>query len=133
MAMAAAMREAGVGAGDVDYVSAGAHSSPLLDAREARAMGSVFSARGARPAVGSIKSMIGETIGAAGALQAIAAAAALETDVIPHTVNLEDPDPGSDLDFVMKIPRRTRVNRIVMNSIDPGGAAVTLVVRRVEA
>ena len=108
----------------VDYVCAHANGSPAQDTLEAQAIASECSS--ARPAVSSIKSLIGETWGASGALQVSAAAAAISTDHVPATRGLTQPEADTGLDFVMEPGRDTPLHTALANSIDPGGGVVAL-------
>lgn len=127
-AMRAALAEAGAENRGPDLVCASANSVPGGDAAEARAIGAVLKTCSPDAAVGGLKSAVGETIGASGALQAIAAVAAMETGVIPPIIGLEEPVQGVGLNFVRGAPLRRDVNLALVNSVDPGGSAVSLVV-----
>jgi 3-oxoacyl-[acyl-carrier-protein] synthase II len=100
-----ALADAGVGAGDVDYVNAHGTSTPLNDRAEATALKRALGERAARVPVSSLKSATGHLIGAAGAVEAIATVLALRDRLAPPTLGLEEPEPGLDLDFV---PQRAR-------------------------
>jgi len=132
-AVRAALKDAGVDAADVDYVSAHGTSTKLNDVMETKAMKAVFGERAARIPMSSIKSMIGHLIGAAGALEAVVAVQALRDRVVPPTINLESPDPECDLDYVPNEAREIDVDTVLSNSFGFGGQNAALVIRRFEA
>jgi 3-oxoacyl-[acyl-carrier-protein] synthase II len=99
-AMELALREAGVRAGDVDYVNAHGTSTPLNDRMETVAIKQVFGAEAARLPVSSLKSAIGHLLGAGGAVEAVATVLALRRRVAPPTLNWAEPEEGLDLDYV---------------------------------
>jgi len=126
-AMRMAIEDAGGTAAEIDFVCASANGSPALDRLEAEAIAAL---PGRRPGlcVSSIKSVTGETLGAGGALQAIAALAAMETGTVPPTVNLRTPDGGNDLAFACCAENR-ELRRTLVNAVDPGGSGVSLVLQ----
>jgi 3-oxoacyl-[acyl-carrier-protein] synthase II len=128
--MALALDDAGLGAGEVDYLNAHATSTGLGDAAEARAIRAVFGAHAERLAVSATKSMTGHLLGAAGALEALFCVRALETGILPPTINLERPDPECELDHVANKARRARIAVAASNSFGFGGTNVTLVFAR---
>src|SRR5215472_1907613 len=99
-AMAMALKESGRTTDDVDYISAHGTGTPTNDRVEMIAVRSLFGDRAPRVPMSSIKSMIGHTMGAASAIEAVACSLAIHTGVIPPTMNFEEPDEGSDLDYV---------------------------------
>lgn len=117
---------------DLDYVSAAANGSRIPDRNEARAIGVFLADDVPDVPVSSVKSMTGETIGAGGVLQMIAALATIDTGYIPPTVNLETPEHGLNLNFVLESGLEKDVRRVMMNSIDPGGSIVSFVVQKME-
>ncbi len=128
--MRLALADAGIGAGEVDYLNAHATSTDLGDASEARAIRSVFGPHAERLAVSSTKSMTGHLLGASGALEALFCVRALETGVLPPTINLERPDPACALDHVANKARRARIAVAVSNSFGFGGTNACLVLAR---
>jgi 3-oxoacyl-[acyl-carrier-protein] synthase II len=129
-AMAAALSEAGMSPDEVDYVNAHGTSTPAGDVSETRAMKVAFGRRAAKVPISSTKSMTGHLLGAAGAVEALFSVFAISEGAIPPTINLTDPDPACDLDYV---PNRARVApvRIAMsNSFGFGGHDVSLVFKR---
>jgi 3-oxoacyl-[acyl-carrier-protein] synthase II len=129
-AMAAALRDAGIEPGAVDYINAHGTSTPLNDRSETEAIKRVFGDRAAAVPVSSLKSSIGHLLGAAGAVEAVATVTALGEEVIPPTINLEQPDEGLDLDYVPGESRRLQRNGhepiAISNSFGFGGHNVVL-------
>ena len=126
-AMREALAEAGLGPGDIDYVSAHATSTVLGDRTEARAIGSVFGPAGV--AVSAVKSMTGHLLGASGALEAAFALMSITEGVIAPTVNLEDPEEG--LRLVLR-ERKAEIGSVLSNSFGFGGVNSVLVFGRPE-
>lgn len=120
-AMQQAIHEAGLQVDEIDYINAHGTSTPLNDKYETIAIHSVFDGHGILPAVSSNKSMIGHLLGAAGAVEAIATALTLQQDVIPPTINLNEPDPECDLDYVPHQARKATVKAALSNSLGFGG------------
>jgi 3-oxoacyl-[acyl-carrier-protein] synthase II len=131
-AMAAALKEAGMSASDIDYVNAHGTSTPAGDLSETRAMKIAFGSRAGQVPVSSTKSMTGHLLGAAGAVEAFFCVCALGEGEIPPTINLVDPDPACDLDYVPNTARTTSVGVAMSNSFGFGGHDVSLVFRRYE-
>jgi 3-oxoacyl-[acyl-carrier-protein] synthase II len=128
--MKKAMREAGVTAGDIDYISAHGTGTLTNDKNECAAIREVFGPRYREIPVSSIKSMLGHTMGAASALEAIACALAVANNVIPPTINYETPDPECDIDCVPNQRRNMTVNVVLNNSYAFGGNNATAVLRK---
>ena len=129
--MRAALADAGVDAGEVDYINAHATSTPVGDLVETVAIKDVFGDRFGRPAVSSTKSMTGHLLGAAGALEALFCILAIRDGAVPPTINLDNPDEGCDLDFVPGTAREMPVNVTMSNSFGFGGTNGCLVFRRI--
>ena len=129
-AMAAALKEAGLTPDDVDYVNAHGTSTPAGDIAETRAMKLAFGARAMQVPVSSTKSMTGHLLGAAGAIEALFCVRAITDGVVPPTINLTDPDPACDLDYVPNAARVVAVRTAMSNSFGFGGHDVSLVFRR---
>ena len=129
-AMRAALEDAGLGPGDLDYINAHATSTPLGDRIEASAIGRLTEGRPV--AVSSTKGATGHLLGAAGALEAALTALAIREQTIPATLNLEDPDPECDLDHVSGGPRLQAVRVALSNAFGFGGTNATLVLERGE-
>jgi 3-oxoacyl-[acyl-carrier-protein] synthase II len=129
-AMRAALREAGLPPDDVDYVNAHGTATPAGDIAETRALRLVFGPRAAELPTSSTKSMTGHLLGAAGALEAAFCVRAITAGVVPPTINLTDPDPDCDLDYVPNTARPLAVAAAMSNSFAFGGNDVSLVFRR---
>ncbi|HNV77407.1 MAG TPA: beta-ketoacyl-ACP synthase II [Gemmatimonadaceae bacterium] len=128
-AMELALRDAGMSTGDVQYINAHGTSTPANDRSEAKAIGRVFGET--PPLVSSIKSMIGHTLGAAGAIEAAATVLTIKYGVIPPTINYEVPDEEIALDVVPNVARAVRVDGALSNSFGFGGQNGVLAFRRV--
>jgi 3-oxoacyl-[acyl-carrier-protein] synthase II len=129
-AMERALRDAGVEREQVDYIVAHGTSTPLNDATESKAIRAAFGDHADRLAVSSNKSMIGHTLGAAGAMSALAAIGAIRNGLIPPTINYETRDPACDLDYVPNVARRADVGVAIVNGFGFGGQNAVAVFRR---
>lgn len=127
-AMRAALAAGGVSPAEVGYVNAHGTATPQNDRIEAHALAAVFAEGG--PLVSATKSMIGHTMAAAGALEAIATVLALVRERIPPTANLVSPDPDVPFDCVPGVAREATVDHAISNSFGFGGQNVTLLFRR---
>jgi len=125
--MRLALEDAGLEAADVDYVNAHATSTPTGDLSEARAIRQLFGPLADQIPVSATKSMTGHLLGAAGALEAFFSIRALETGILPPTINLEAPDPACRLDHVANKARRLRIRVALSNSFGFGGTNAALV------
>jgi 3-oxoacyl-[acyl-carrier-protein] synthase II len=130
LAMVRALRDAGIGADEVDYIVAHGTSTPLNDATETKAIRAAFGDHASRLAVSSNKSMVGHTLGAAGAISALAAVLAIRDGVVPPTINYETPDPECDLDYVPNVARQMPVGVAMANGFGFGGQNAVAVFRR---
>jgi len=131
-AIRSALRNAGVAPEEVDYINAHGTGTPLGDVAETLAIKKALGEHAYRVAISSTKSMIGHLWGAAGAVEAIAAIKTIETGIIHPTINLENPDPECDLDYVPLRPRRADVRVAISNSFGLGGQNAVVVFRRFE-
>ncbi|MEU9893373.1 beta-ketoacyl-ACP synthase II [Streptomyces phaeochromogenes] len=131
-AMAQALADAGVAPEEVDHISAHGTSTPLNDRIESRAIREVFGERASAIPITSIKSMTGHMIGAAGAVELIAALQTVRTGVVPPTINCDDPE-DPDLDYVPHQARRHPARVVMSNSFGFGGHNAVLVVREAPA
>lgn len=130
--MALAMKDAAVNGTDVDYINAHGTSTELNDKGETLAIKQSLGEEAARKvAISSTKSMIGHTLGAAGAIESIVCALTIQNSVIHPTINLENPDPNCDLDYVPRVARERKVRTILNNSLGFGGHNATLCFRAV--
>jgi 3-oxoacyl-[acyl-carrier-protein] synthase II len=132
-AMVRALRDAGVAPDEVEYVVAHGTSTPLNDATETKAIHAAFGEHTARLAVSSNKSMVGHTLGAAGAISAVAAVCSIRDGMIPPTINYQTPDPACDLDYVPNTARQAPVRTAIINGFGFGGQNAVAVFRRYEA
>jgi 3-oxoacyl-[acyl-carrier-protein] synthase II len=125
-----ALRDAQLAPDAVQYLNAHATSTPLGDRAETKAIKQAFGEHAARLAVSSTKSMTGHLLGAAGVVEAIFSVLALRDQVAPPTINLADPDPECDLDYVPHVARQMALDVTMSNSFGFGGTNGTLVFRR---
>jgi 3-oxoacyl-[acyl-carrier-protein] synthase II len=130
LAMKRALRSAGVSAEDIDYINAHGTSTPIGDVAETRAVHAVFGDRAMQIPISSIKSMLGHALGASAAIEAVVCIHALREGVIPPTINLTDPDPECDLDYVPHTARKGDLRMVMSNSFGFGGANTSLVLSR---
>ena len=128
-----ALRDAGVSTHEIDHINAHGTATKLNDQSETEAIKRVFGSRSHEIPINSIKSMLGHSMGAAGAIELIATLLALDSQVIPPTINYEEIDPQCDLDYVTEGARRADSNAplrtAVSNSFGFGGNNAVLVVR----
>ena len=127
--MKLALADAGAAPDEVDYINAHGTSTPAGDVIETRAVREVFGDHAERLAVSSTKSMIGHTLGAAGGIEAIFCVLAIRDGVAPPTINLEDPSPDCDLDYVPNVAREMKIDLALSNSFGFGGTNGSLVFR----
>ena len=131
--MELALNDAGIKPEEVDYINAHGTSTSINDANETLAIKQLFGDHASKLAVNSTKSMTGHLLGAAGAIEAIVMAMAIETGKVHPTINLDNPDPELDLDYVSDGARDMKVDVALSNSFGFGGHNGTIVVRRYEA
>lgn len=129
-AMLNALRDAGLNPDQVDYINAHGTSTLVGDVAEVRAVRGALGDHANKVAVSSTKSMTGHLLGAAGAVEAIFSVLAIRDNILPPTINLDNPDEGCDLDFVSDGARQAPVNVSLSNSFGFGGTNGTLVFRR---
>jgi 3-oxoacyl-[acyl-carrier-protein] synthase II len=128
--MRRALKDAGIGPELLDYINVHGTSTPLGDISETIAIKTVFQAHAARINISSTKSMTGHLLGAAGAVEAIAAIMASATDIIPPTINYEHPDPACDLNYTPNVAQRRTVNYALSNTFGFGGHNATILVKK---
>jgi 3-oxoacyl-[acyl-carrier-protein] synthase II len=128
-AMQLALKRAGMQPQDIDCIFAHGTSTVLKDVTETRAIKQVFDQHAYRVPVTATKSMLGHTLGAAGALSALAAVLSIRDGIIPPTINLETPDPECDLDYVPNVARRQPVRAAMINGFGFGGQNAALIIR----
>ncbi|MGZ8474710.1 MAG: beta-ketoacyl-ACP synthase II [Candidatus Limnocylindria bacterium] len=128
--MRVAIADAGLTTEDIGYINAHGTSTPPNDRSETAAIKTLFGERAYRVPVSSTKSMTGHLMGAGGGIEAIASIKAIQTSILPPTINLENADPECDLDYVPNEARRAEVDVAMSNSFGFGGHNATLVFRR---
>ena len=128
--MTAALRRAGIEPADVGYINAHGTSTPLGDLAETNAIKAVFGDHAYKLAVSSTKSMTGHCFGAAGAVEAIMCIKAVETGMLPPTINYRTPDPECDLDYVPNVARAQQVEVALSNAMGLGGHNGCIMVAR---
>ncbi len=128
--MQAALKRAGIGTEDVDYINAHGTSTPAGDVAETQGIKSVFGAHANKLMVSSSKSMTGHLLGAAGGIEAAFSVLAVHNGVVPPTINLDNPDPECDLDYVPNQARNVDIKVAVSNSFGFGGTNASVIVRK---
>lgn len=123
--MRAALKDAGVDS--IDYINAHATSTKANDAAETKAIKAVFGEAAYHIPISSTKSMIGHSLGAAGAIEAVICVKAIEEQFVPPTINLDQPDVECDLDYVAQQGRAHKIRRVLSNSFGFGNCNVALV------
>jgi 3-oxoacyl-[acyl-carrier-protein] synthase II len=129
LAMRRALETAGVEPSQVDYINAHGTATPYNDRFETLAIKKVFGEHARRLAVSSTKSMTGHLLGAAGGIESVACVKTIETGQIPPTINLEEPDPDCDLDYVPNVARKAPVRTVLTNNLGFGGQNASAVFR----
>jgi 3-oxoacyl-[acyl-carrier-protein] synthase II len=112
---------------DIDYINAHGTSTPLNDISETRAIKRIFEDYAYKVPISSTKSMIGHVLGGAGAIEGVASIKTIESGIIHPTINLNNPDPECDLDYVPNTSREARVNKVLSNSFGFGGQNACLI------
>jgi 3-oxoacyl-[acyl-carrier-protein] synthase II len=125
-----ALRDAGLNPQDIDYINAHGTSTPVGDKIESNAVKAVFGDYAYQLAVSSTKSMTGHLLGAAGGVEAIFSVLALRDQVVPPTINLDNPEPGCDLNYVPYEPQQRKLQAVLSNSFGFGGTNGTVIFRR---
>jgi len=125
-----AMADAGLTADQIDYVNAHGTSTPAGDAGETQALKSAFGASAYDIAISSTKSMIGHLLGAAGGVEAVFSILAIQDQVAPPTINLDNPDPECDLDYVPHTARQMPIQVTMSNSFGFGGTNGTVIFKK---
>jgi len=128
--MKVALTDAGMAPAEIDYINAHGTSTPLNDEYEVQAIKTVFGEHAYKLAVSSTKSMTGHMLGAAGGVEAILAMKAIEDGVIPPTINLDNPGPGCDLDFVPHRAGKREVRAAMSNTFGFGGVNAVLILKK---
>jgi 3-oxoacyl-[acyl-carrier-protein] synthase II len=130
--MGLALKDAGLNKEDVDYINAHGTSTPAGDVAETMAVKRAFGDHANKLCVSSTKSMTGHMLGAAGGAEAVYSILALHHQVVPPTINLENPDPECDLDYVPKTARDLKMDVVISNSFGFGGTNGTLAFRKAD-
>ncbi len=132
LAMKAALRNANISPEEIDVISAHATSTKVGDISETKAIKELFEKQAYQIPITANKSMVGHMLGAAGGVEAIALAMSLKEGVVPPTINLENPDPLCDLDYVPTIARQVKINTGLSNSFGFGGHNAAIVLKKYE-
>jgi 3-oxoacyl-[acyl-carrier-protein] synthase II len=130
LAMANALRDAGMNPSDIQYINAHATSTELGDRAETFAMKRCFGEHAMKVAVSSTKSSTGHLLGAAGVVEAIFSILAIRDQVAPPTLNLDNPSPECDLDYVPHTARQMKINAVLSNSFGFGGTNGSLIFKK---
>ena len=128
--MRMALKKAGIEPSQVDYINAHGTSTPINDPTETRGVKGLFGDHAYKLAMSSTKSMTGHLLGAAGGLEAGITALAIRHQIAPPTINLENPDPACDLDYVPHKPRPMPIRYALSNSFGFGGTNGTLLMKK---
>ncbi|HEK25181.1 MAG: beta-ketoacyl-[acyl-carrier-protein] synthase II [Hydrogenobaculum sp.] len=132
MCMRLALKDASLNPEDIDYINAHGTSTPLNDKIETLAIKKVFKDYAYKLKISSNKSMIGHLLGAASAVEAVASIKTIETGIIPPTINLENPDPECDLDYVPNKAIQHEVRNVLSNSFGFGGTNSCIILSKVD-
>jgi 3-oxoacyl-[acyl-carrier-protein] synthase II len=130
--MVLALKDAALGPDKIDYINAHGTSTRANDIAETEAIKKVFGERAYQIPVSSTKSMIGHTIGAAGAIEAVVSCMAIQNQKIPPTINYEEPDPKCDLDYVPNKDREAAIRTVLSNSFGFGSVNACLIFKKYE-
>lgn len=128
--MELALRDAGLSPSEIDYINAHGTSTKQGDEIETKAIKNVFGDHAYKLAVSSTKSMTGHLLGAAGGIEAVITVLSIYKDIVPPTINLDNPDPECDLDYVPYKSREMKVNNALTNSFGFGGTNACLIFKK---
>ena len=128
--MRLALKDAGLGLEDIDYINAHGTSTPMNDKSETNAIKAVFGEQAYKIPVSSTKSMTGHLLGASGSLEAVVSVMTILNNILPPTINYETPDPICDLDYIPNQPRKAEPRHVMSNSFGFGGHNATLILSR---
>jgi 3-oxoacyl-[acyl-carrier-protein] synthase II len=129
-AMQAALENAGIEAGAVDYINAHGTSTPLGDKAETRAIKRVFGDHANQLSISSTKSQLGHSLGASGGIELVLTTKAILESTVPPTINLETPDPDCDLDYTPNTPKQRDINYAMSNSFGFGGHNASILIKK---
>jgi len=130
-AMEMAIEDAGIDKNEINYISAHGTATKINDRTETIAIKSVFGEGAYKIPVSSVKSMVGHTLGASGAIGLIATILGMKYNRLPPTINYHVPDPECDLDYVPNKPREANINAALSNCFGFGGVNASLIIRKV--
>jgi 3-oxoacyl-[acyl-carrier-protein] synthase II len=130
--MRMALKDAGMQPEDVDYINAHGTSTPLNDVVETRAIKTAFGDQAYKLAISSTKSMTGHMLGGAGGIEAVFTALSIKHQIAPPTMNLENPSPECDLDYVPNQARKMKIRAAMSNSFGFGGTNAVLIMKQYE-
>ena len=125
-----ALKDAGLNPADIDYINAHGTSTPSGDVIESNAVKAAFGDHAYALAISSTKSMTGHLLGAAGGIEAIFSILALRDQVVPPTINLDNPEPGCDLNYIPHTPQERKLKAVLSNSFGFGGTNGTIIFRQ---
>ncbi len=128
--MIAALKDADLSETEIDYINAHGTSTPLNDLYETQAVKTLFKEHAYKLLVSSTKSMTGHMLGATGGVEAIFAVKSLVEGLIPPTINLDNPDPECDLDYVANTARKKEINTAMSNTFGFGGVNSVLIFKK---
>jgi 3-oxoacyl-[acyl-carrier-protein] synthase II len=131
--MQAALKRAGISAGEIDYINAHGTSTPLGDEIELRAIERLTGNAAANMAMSSTKSAVGHLLGAAGAVEAVFSLLAMRDNICPPTLNLDNPSVETAIDLVPHVAKKKQINTVLSNSFGFGGTNASLIMRRYAA
>jgi len=129
--MQMALANAGINPEEVDYINAHGTSTPLGDEIEVGAVKRAFGDHAYKLSMSSTKSSIGHLLGAAGSVEAIFSVLAIRDNLVPPTLNLENPSESCDIDLTPKIAKSKKINVVMSNSFGFGGTNACLILRRI--
>jgi 3-oxoacyl-[acyl-carrier-protein] synthase II len=129
-AMKLALQDSGLLPDEVDYVNAHGTSTPLNDKCETQAIKTVFGDHARALAISSSKSMTGHLLGAAGGIESVFTALSVANQIAPPTINLNDPSPECDLDYVPNVARKMNIRAAISNSFGFGGTNAVVMMKR---
>jgi 3-oxoacyl-[acyl-carrier-protein] synthase II len=128
--MQMALDDAGMGPQDIDYINAHGTSTDMNDVSETLAIKAVFKEHSRTLAVSSTKSMTGHLLGGAGGVESVFSVLTIKEGIIPPTINLDNPDPQCDLDYVPHVARKAEVRTAMTNSFGFGGTNAVLIFKK---
>ncbi len=129
-AMREALLDAGLSPEKIDYINAHGTSTPLGDKAETVAIKRVFGPHAYNVSVSSTKSQLGHSLGASGGIELVWCCKAIETETVPPTINLENPDPDCDLDYTPNVPKSRAIDYAMSNSFGFGGHDASIIIRK---